>query len=366
MSSNPDILKELLLEDYRYRAEAMKNSEQAGETRLNLFIGLSTFILGGLGALSTQEFAPKGDDLKPIFLAAFFAMLVVGSLTLLRLLIRNDRTDECKRDLDHIRQTFVTLFDQDELLIDYYPVGFPDNNSGSSLTAKLQLRKFGGLSHMMAAINSFLIAGLVACTIWPFNSGSSFGPPRTWVALVLSIAAFIIALTRQNAYIKYREVRSKSENLVHSKYTPSHKITHAGGVVYRSLDNEIKYLIISPQKSDCEEWVLPKGHIETPLEAALREVKEETAAVTEMVCPLDTVEFITPSESVHAKFYLLKWLCDEPSEGYSIEGRTLQWLPYKEALEKLTYPESQHLLKLAENKRKALLSSQPESQSRIN
>jgi hypothetical protein len=48
MPSNPEILKELLLQDYRYRAEAMTNSEKAGETRLNIFVGLATILLGAL------------------------------------------------------------------------------------------------------------------------------------------------------------------------------------------------------------------------------------------------------------------------------------------------------------------------------
>jgi hypothetical protein len=41
-------IKDLLLEDYRYRAEALKSSEESGETRFNLFIGLVTLVAGAL------------------------------------------------------------------------------------------------------------------------------------------------------------------------------------------------------------------------------------------------------------------------------------------------------------------------------
>lgn len=213
MLSNPDILKELLLEDYRYRAEAMKNSETIGETRLNIFVGLATLLLGAVVSLSTEEFGPKGDALKLIVLAVFLTLLVFGFLTLLRILIRNERTDECKRDLDHIRQSFKQLFDENESLTGYYPVGYyhlsRQSSSNSCLASHLPLRRFGGLAHMMSAINSLLVAGFVACLILSFESGFSLKAPRTVIALFCALIAFMITLTQLMAYIKRREAKVK-------------------------------------------------------------------------------------------------------------------------------------------------------------
>lgn len=207
MSSNSDILKDLLLEDYRYRAEAMKNSEQVGETRFNIFVGLATLLLGAVVALSTEDTGPKDDALKSIVLAIFFTLFVVGSMTLLRIIKRNERTDECKHDLDHIRHTFITLFDQEGLLVDYHPVGAANSKQSS----KLQVRSFGGLAHTMSAINSLLVAGFFACLVLPFKDNFSLSAPITRVALVCAAIAFAISLLMQTSYIKNREDKAKAK-----------------------------------------------------------------------------------------------------------------------------------------------------------
>ena len=52
--------------------------------------------------------------------------------------------------------------------------------------------------------------------------------------------------------------------------------TSAGGVVFRREPDGIRFLLI---RDPYENWGLPKGHVEgeeTPVEAALREVAEET------------------------------------------------------------------------------------------
>jgi len=54
----------------------------------------------------------------------------------------------------------------------------------------------------------------------------------------------------------------------------------AGGIVYRSRDGQIEILMLAWRNARDElEYVLPKGHIEdneSPQEAALREISEET------------------------------------------------------------------------------------------
>ncbi len=351
MTSNSDAIKDLLLEDYRHRAEAMTNSEQLGETRLNIFVGLAAFLLSALVSLSTQEYGPKGDALKFIVLAVLLFLCVLGGITLLRLISRNKRTDECKRDLDHIRQTFKDLFDEDGQLVSYYPIGDlrPKRQGCGERQPKQSSRGFGGLAHSMSIINSFLVASSVACLFWPLQQSFSLISPETLPVLIWAAVALAIAFICQLWYIHRREKQAKQECNETLTYT---KLTHAGGVVYRTNNNEIEYLIIRPKRAGTEEWVLPKGHIEDNenyVETALREVKEETAAMTRPVCPLDVVEFNTHDEHIRAKFYLLEYLFDLP---VPTENRCIKWLPFEQALAELTHSESQHLLTLAERKRR--------------
>ncbi|MBA5869138.1 MAG: hypothetical protein GDA68_03895 [Nitrospira sp. CR2.1] len=96
MPDNRDFLKELLLEDYRYRAEALRRSEQSGETRLNIFMGVIAGAGTALVTLANAQYAPKADLLRLIILIILVALLIVGWMTFARLIIRDQRTDECK------------------------------------------------------------------------------------------------------------------------------------------------------------------------------------------------------------------------------------------------------------------------------
>jgi hypothetical protein len=116
MPDNREFLKDLLLEDYRYRAEALKHSEQSGETRVNIFIGVVTLVAGAVVSISMADHGPDASALRLIIEVTLAVLVVIGILTLMRLLIRNKHTDQCKRDLGHIREVFKDLFDQDSLL----------------------------------------------------------------------------------------------------------------------------------------------------------------------------------------------------------------------------------------------------------
>jgi len=78
------------------------------------------------------------------------------------------------------------------------------------------------------------------------------------------------------------------------------------------------------EKDDPKEWLFPKGHIELGEDhgtAALREVREETGVVAQLVCLLDQVEYKVADKEVRAKYYLMHALYEEePAEARPSNG----------------------------------------------
>lgn len=96
--------KELLIEDYRYLADSFWKNEQTGETRVNLFIGFVTLVSRAWLVWQHRIRDQKGEHLQLIIFASLFSLLVLGLITLLRMLVRNENTDRYKQGLDTIRQ----------------------------------------------------------------------------------------------------------------------------------------------------------------------------------------------------------------------------------------------------------------------
>src|SRR5436309_2363157 len=73
---------------------------------------------------------------------------------------------------------------------------------------------------------------------------------------------------------------------------PTMDQTSAGGVAFRTRKAVTEVAIISVRPTG--RWQLPKGIIdegELPEEAAIREVREEAGIETELLCPIETVEY---------------------------------------------------------------------------
>ena len=120
-------------------------------------------------------------------------------------------------------------------------------------------------------------------------------------------------------------------------------IVAAGGVV---LQNGRVLLVHRPRYND---WSLPKGKLddgESPLETAIREVREETGYEVE------------PGEFVGSCGYIVKgqpktvlYWAMTPRKQFEIEDREevseLVWLTVAEAMERLTYKLEQEILEKA-------------------
>lgn len=100
-------LRDLLLADHAHFTEALFRNEDIGEKRLNFFITLVTAVAAGLVALITAENRLSAEDLKIIGRCAISFLLVVGLLTYLRMLRRDQVTDEYKHTLAFIRRVYA-------------------------------------------------------------------------------------------------------------------------------------------------------------------------------------------------------------------------------------------------------------------
>ena len=197
-------VKEFLLAEYHNVAESFWKNEQTGETRVNWFLGIITAGAAGLIGLASAEHRPRGEPLRLIYLAALFALLCFGIVTLFRIIKRNEKTDGYKDDAKRIRKLFRDRFDDTGILKDYRSFGPEESDKGF-------VRTFGGLAHTVSAINSLLVAGLAASIVYPFG-GVSFVANREIQILLTypsALVAFLVAALWQYRWIERKERKRK-------------------------------------------------------------------------------------------------------------------------------------------------------------
>ena len=124
----------------------------------------------------------------------------------------------------------------------------------------------------------------------------------------------------------------------------------AGAIVFRK-DKEPIYLLLN---YEAKHWDFPKGNIETnetDTETVKREIAEETG--------IKDIEIVKEfKEKIHYFYKLKEELISKEVVFYLAKTNTKQiklsfehigsiWLPYKEAIDKLTYKNSKEILKKA-------------------
>ena len=117
----------------------------------------------------------------------------------------------------------------------------------------------------------------------------------------------------------------------------------AGAIVVRAGKNGPRILLVTARRNP-DNWIFPKGHVEageTLRAAAVREAREEAGVAGNVVCPAGRMSFEFGENTYRVSYFVVR----TDDAGKEREGRQLRWLKYKQALKRLTFEETQDLLR---------------------
>lgn len=136
---------------------------------------------------------------------------------------------------------------------------------------------------------------------------------------------------------------------------PTEQQVSAGGIVYRLRATAIEIAII--KVGPVIRWQLPKGIVdegESPEEAALREVREETGLVAKIVQPIEKIEYWYVSGGKSGKvryhkfvhFFLMKFRSGS-TDDHDHEVLEARWVPIVDAIRMLSFKSERELVEKA-------------------
>ena len=121
----------------------------------------------------------------------------------------------------------------------------------------------------------------------------------------------------------------------------------AGGVVVRRQEEAWQCIVIVPSRRSASGrslLALPKGHPdgdESPQQAALREVREETGVEADVDGQLGEVRYWYQRDgrriSKSVRFFLLRWRAGDPEAHVDHEIDAARWMPLGEAARALSH-----------------------------
>ena len=245
--------EKILLAEYQFFTESFWKNEQTGEKRVEFFITLATAIIAGIVALITRSGDNLSDEsVRNIATGALLATLLFGLVTFLRMLQRNRVTDEYKGIINYLREQLKSR----SVDLAEYNVPFQSHK---------RLIK-GGLADTVALINSIVI-GIISA-LWVIDEWGWF-----FIALMF-LGTFILQVVL---------AKNDRKNKEREKGT-SRAQTFRAGVGAIILNKNGKVLGLE-RKDIPGSWQVPQGGLEeeSPYEAVIREIKEETGIEPEQL-----------------------------------------------------------------------------------
>ena len=196
---------------------------------------------------------------------------------------------------------------------------------------------------------SLTVVLLVLVVTWSLHD---LWPP---VGVPVALALVVLALWRygeqrlksiNQAYWSVITLAGKSGQRLEPPPAARHGLTHAGGVVFREHRGIDEYLLVEAT-DDPSERVLPKGKIEgaeLPLEAAVREVHEETGVWAKRRSDLGDVSYEVRDDTVVVRFYRMEAV----AQGRAAErNRRHVWLASDAVVNEATHELAKDLLRRA-------------------
>lgn len=161
--------------------------------------------------------------------------------------------------------------------------------------------------------------------------------------------------SRQNSFPARHRARSRRFS---DRTLPVTDETSAGGMAVALIEGVPSVAVIARRgRSGRIEWCLPKGHLEndeTPEEAAIREIGEETGIQGEIVCLIASIEywFTGPRSRIHKVVH--HYLVEATGGEISVEGdpdheaEDAAWIPLSKLSKVLAYPNERRVATLAQ------------------
>jgi putative (di)nucleoside polyphosphate hydrolase len=251
--------EKLLLAEYCHFGDGIFKNEEIGERRIEFFMTIATAVLGGVVFLfkDKHESFPK-SEIQLLAMAALLGLFLMGFVTLLRILQRDRVTREYKKIQRYLRE----LLQKRSVSLEEYELPF------AKRSRPILLR--GGLAVTTAVINSLVLAFFVG--IW------TLGMPRR---IHLAVGCFILTWVAQAIAIvvtsKGPETRRpETPRLEPPRLEPPLFFRVGAGAVILNGRGQV---LAFERKDVAGAWQLPQGGLEpgeSPLEAAYREIDEET------------------------------------------------------------------------------------------